>query len=814
MIVVKADQMVPGSYMKEGMVAMTTTASPRVTRLRNLMREIQPGVCVERARLFTQSYRETEAEPTVIRKAKALAKVLNHMTIYITDGELIVGNLASRPRWAPVFPETAAVWVMEQLDTFERREKYRFEVPEEVKRELREEILPYWRGKTVQERALAILPPETKEVFQQEYPVISPTLYLRNSVGHLNVDYPKVLRVGFAGICQEIEEREKALDLTEPNALAKLQFYQAGKIVAKAAVDFAHRFAEEARRQAEKTEDHKRRRELERIAEICRWVPEHPARTFHEALQAFWFVHLLVHIETDGLAESPGRFDQYMYPYLARDLDRGLITEEEAQELLDCLWVKFGELIKLADVPPATKYFGGVTMSQNLILGGVDKQGRDATNKLSYMCLTAEKHVRLDQPALSIRIHQGTPEEFLRAAAEVIRLGDGKPAIFNDEVIIPGLLSDGVSLEDALDYVIIGCVEPAPPYNCNGWTNAAMFNMPKCLELALNQGVCRLSGKQVGPATPPPEAMSSIDDVIAAYRTQIAYFVRHMVIMLNTWDIVQAEVNPTPFASIVTDGCIENGLDMTLGSAKYNFTGPQGIGLADVADSLAAIKRLIYEDKALTWDRLKAALDNNFQGYELVRHQLLNKAPKYGNDDDYADDLARLVGEIYCQEVKKYKNPRGGVYRPGLYPVASNVPLGRVVGALPSGRLAGTPLADGISPCHGSDRLGPTAVLKSVSKVPHVLATNGTLLNLKLQADTIAGEEGLQRLCNFIRAFCSLKLNHIQFNTVSAETLRKAQANPHEYRNLLVRVAGYSAFFVEINRDLQDDIIDRTEHAL
>lgn len=793
---------------------LVTEASPRIEKLRTLIRDSKPAVCVERARLITLSYRETENDPIVVRKAKALARILNEMTIYISDGELIVGNLASHPRWAPVFPETAAVWVSEQLDYFDKREKYRFDVPEETKKELQEQILPYWKGKTVQERALAMLPEETRQVFDMEYPVVSPTLYLRNSVGHLIVDYPKVLRSGFAGIYREIEEQEKRLDQTDPEAIAKLQFYCAGKIVAKAAVNFAHRYAAKARELARTTADQERRRELEKIAEVCDWVPEHPARTFQEALQAFWFVHLIVHIETDGLAESPGRFDQYMYPYLAADLEGGRLTKDQAQELLDCLWVKFGEVIKLADVPPATKYFGGVSMSQNLILGGVDGQGRDATNELSYMCLVAESHVRLDQPALSIRIHQGTPEEFLRWAAAIIRLGDGKPAVYNDEAIIPALLSDGVTLDDALNYAIVGCVEPAPSYNCNGWTNAAMFNMAKCLELAVNRGVCRLSGKQVGPVTPDPREMATFEDVLAAYKTQISYFVRHMVTMLNTWDIVQAEVNPTPFASILTDGCIENGLDMTAGSAKYNYTGPQGIGLGDVADSLAAIRKLVYEDKVLTWDQLNAALEHDFQGYELVRQRLLNKAPKYGNDDDYADELARLVGDIYCLEVKKYKNPRGGKYRPGLYPVASNVPLGRVVGALPSGRRAAAPLADGISPCHGSDRLGPTAVLKSVAKVPHVLATNGTLLNLKFQADTLAGDDGLTRLCAFLRTFCSLKLNHVQFNTVSAETLRKAQEHPEDYRNLLVRVAGYSAFFVEINRDLQDDIIDRTEHAL
>ncbi|MBZ4653916.1 MAG: pflD [Peptococcaceae bacterium] len=785
----------------------------RVKSLRKRLRSFPQAICVERAVLITESYRETEGEPMVIRRAKALSRILEKMSIYIGDGELIVGNQASAPNKAPVFPETGARWVAEQLDSFATRTVNRFLVTEEEKKVLRD-ILTYWKEKTVLEVAPKLLPDETREIFELTYPVISPTLFLRNCVGHLVPNYAAILKRGFGGIRTEVQEKMESLDPSMPENISKLQFYRAVLIICDAVSHFAQRYADLAEQLASTEDDESRKKELKDIAEICRWVPENPARTFREALQAFWFLQLIIHIETDGLAESPGRFDQYLYPYFSKDLAEGKLTLEEAQELLDCVWIKMNEVIKLSDIPPAAKYFGGVTMSENLILGGINEDGEDVTNELSYLCLEADRHIMLPQPALSIRLHSRTPERFLLKVVELIKTGGGKPAIFNDEIIIPSLMSDGIPLKDARNYAIVGCVEPTPSDNTNGWTNAAMFNLGKCLELALHNGVCQLSGKRIGLETGDAKTFTSFDQVMSAFKKQVSYFIKHMVTMLNTWDKVHAELIPTPFVSSFMDDCIAKGQDLAEGGARFNFTGPQGIGLADVADSLTAIKTLVFEKKLLSMDQLIDALSNDFEGQEDVRLLLRNKAPKYGNAETTPDLLAREVGLFYCREVAQYNNPRGGKYRPGLYPVASNVPLGGVVGALPNGRKKGIPLADGISPVHGCDVKGPTAVLRSVSRVEHAAATNGTLLNIKFHPSALKSENDMKKLISLLRSFCSLKLMHIQFNVVSADTLRMAQLDPENNRDLMVRVAGYSAMFVDLDKKLQDDIIERTEHML
>jgi len=785
----------------------------RIKNLRKRLRSYPPAVCVERAVLITKSYRETEGEPAVIRRAKALKEILEGMSIYIADGELIVGNQASEPNKAPVFPETGASWVLDQLDSFSTRNVNKFLITENDKSVLRE-VLSYWKGKTVLEIAPALLNDETRAIFEQSYPVISPTLFLRNCVGHLVPNYAIILKKGFEGVRAEVLNRMNLLDPSEPEHISKLQFYRAILIVCDAVAGFARRYAELAKELANKEVDLVRKAELEDIAEVVRRVPEKPAQTFHEALQSFWFLQLIIHIETDGLAESPGRFDQYMYPYLAKDLAENRLTFAEAQELVDCVWLKMNELIKLSDIPPAAKYFGGVTMSQNLILGGVNQDGEDATNELSYMCLEADMHIQLPQPALSVRVHSGTPEKFLLKAAELVKTGGGKPAFFNDEVIIPALMNDGIPLSEARNYAIVGCVEPVPSDNTNGWTNAAMFNLGKCLELALHNGVCQLSGDRVGPATGEAKDFQTFDQVMEAFKKQVSYFVKHMVAMLNTWDYVHKKILPTPFVSSFTDDCIEKGQDLVEGGARFNFTGPQGIGLADVADSLAAIKSLVFEKKLLFMDQLVNILDRNFEGYEDIRLLFRNKAPKYGNAEKFPDSMAREVGLFYCREVAKYKNPRGGKYRPGLYPVASNVPLGGVVSALPNGRKKGVPLADGISPVHGCDTKGPTAVLRSVARVEHSAATNGTLLNIKFHPSAFKNSEDIKKFISLIRSFCALKIMHVQFNVISADILRAAQKAPEDYRDLMIRVAGYSAMFVDLDKKLQDDIIGRTEHLL
>lgn len=784
----------------------------RTRLLNNTLLAVKPEICLERARLVTQAYKETEGEPMVIRRAKALAKVLDEMTIFIQPDQLIVGNQASKLRAAPLFPETEAVYLEKELDLFPQREQDRLLISEEAKRELREEILPYWRGRTVYDVAMAAMPPETRELVKLEHQIFSVDIHLTGSIGHIIADYEKVLRLGFNGLKKEVEDKLTTLDLTEPGSAAKYHFYQACLIICDAVCRWAARYADLARRMAKEETDARRRREYEMIATICDWVPANPARNFREAIQSFWFAHLLLYIEQNGLAVSPGRFDQYMYPYYKQSLEKGEITREEAQELLECLWIKFTEIMRAYDYECA-RYFAGFSISENIVLGGLTPDGRDATNELSYMCLDAEKHTRLSQPNLGIRLHHRTPEDFLLKAVEVISLGRTKPEIFNDEVAITMLTSLGVPLEEARDYSISGCVEAVPPH-CNGMTNAAMSNIAKALELALNDGVCRLSGRQVGPRTGNPRNFKSFEELFEAFKLQVSHYVKHMVTALNIIEEVHAQIHPLPYFSLLMDDCVATGKDITWGGARYNYTGPQAVGLADVADSLAAVKKLVFEDKVVTMDELIDALDTNFEGREDLRQLLINGAPKYGNDDDYVDTLAREVAKVYCTEVSKYKNTRGGVYRPGIYSVSANVPLGLHVGALPNGRMATAPLADGISPSHGCEKFGPTGVVKSAAKLDHQRISNGTILNLKFTPAILSDLRGRMNLAALIRTYFDLGGWHVQFNVVSADTLRKAQKEPEKYRGLIIRVAGYSAFFTELDRAVQDDIIDRTEHAV
>jgi pyruvate formate-lyase/glycerol dehydratase family glycyl radical enzyme len=783
----------------------------RTAKLNREILEVNPEICLERARLVTQSYRETEAEPMIIRRAKALAKVLREMTIFVQRDQLIVGNQASRLRAAPLFPETEAEYLGKEIDLFPKREQDRLQIAPREKKELLEEILPYWRNRTVKEIALAAMPEKTRRLVQLEHQIFSVDIHLTGSIGHVLVDYDHVLAKGLLAIKKEIQERVRALDLTDPQAGSKHNFYQAELILCEAIIEWAGRYAREAERLAASEEDPRWKAELLTIAETCRQVPARSARNFREAVQSFWFTHLLLYIEQDGLAVSPGRFDQYMAPYYRRSVEENLITREEAQELLECLWVKFTEVMRAYDYECA-KYYAGFSISENIVLGGQDRQGNDATNELSFMCLEAEAHTSLSQPNLGVRVHANTPESFFAKAVEVASSGRTKPEFFSDDVAIPALMSTGVPLEEARDYGISGCVEAVPPH-ANGMTNAAMSNIGKALELALNDGVCRLSGKQIGPETGDPRSFRSIEEVLEAFRVQVEAYVREMVTALNVIERTHAQVYPLPYFSLVMDDCLDRGLDITAGGARYNYTGPQAVGLGDVADSLAAIKKLVFEEQRLSMAELIEALDGNFEAREPLRQLLIHKAAKWGNDDDYVDTLAREVVRIFCDEVAQYRNTRGGVYRPGVYSVSANVPLGLHVGALPNGRLSQTPLADGVAPVHGVDLEGPTAIVKSVAKLDHEKITNGTILNLKFTPELLASPKGKEGLAHLIRTYFDLGGWHVQFNVVSAEKLRAAQQEPEKHKGLIIRVAGYSAFFVELDTAVQDDIIDRTEIA-
>ena len=779
--------------------------TPRVERIKERFVAITPEICVERSQLITDSYKETEAEPIYIRRAKALEKILTEMTIFIQDDELIVGNQCTKPRSSPIFPEFSCKWLEAELDRLEKRTGDVFLISEDKKKTLRE-LFSYWDGKTSNERAAALMTEEAKDA--QGCGVFTVGNYFFNGVGHISVDYARVLAKGLEGVIAQAEAEMAGLDVTDPDQLRKMHFLRAVVMSNKAVIRFAERFAAEADRLTAGEKDVERKAELEEIARICRKVPAKPAETFWEALQSFWFIQLAIQIESNGHSISPMRFDQYMYPYLKDDAG---MTVEKAQELLDLLWIKFTEINKVRD-EGSTKAFGGYPMFQNLIVGGQDRTGEDATNELSYMCLKATANVRLYQPSISIRIHEGTPDSLYMKSVEVTRIGLGMPAYYSDRVIIPGLLSRGLTREDARDYGIIGCVEPQVGGKTEGWHDAAFFNMAKVLELALNDGVDPASGKQLGPKTGDLTSFKSFDDVMDAYKKQMDYFVQLLIISDNAVDIAHGERAPLPFLSSLADDCIAKGKSLQEGGAHYNFTGPQGVGVANVGDSLAALKKLVFKEKAVSLADLKEAIKNNFEGKEDLRQMLINRAPKFGNDDDYADAIAREGALIYCKEVEKYKNPRNGCFQPGLYPVSANVPLGSMVGATPDGRKAGTPLADGVSPVSGCDQAGPTAAVKSVAKLDHMIASNGTLLNQKFHPSALKDEAGLRNLMAVTETlFCEGGL-HVQYNVVSRETLLDAQKNPEKYRGLVVRVAGYSAFFTALDTALQEDIIARTEH--
>lgn len=826
----------------------------RVQALREQILNASPRIETDRARILTESYKETESLPMVLRRAKALEKILAELPVIIRSGELIVGSLTVEPHSAQVFPEFSNQWLLNEFDRLNQRTGDRFTISEEAKQELAT-IFPYWKGKTTSELATSYMMQDTLASIDEN--VFTVGNYYFNGVGHIAVDYAKVLHKGFKGIMQDVLAAMDAADKRSPDYLKQEAFFKAVLISCNAAINFAHRYARKAREMADDVSP-QRRSELMEIARICETVPENGAGSFYEACQSFWLTHAIIQIESNGHSISPARFDQYMYPFLAQDRS---ITPEMAQELLDCLWIKFNDINKVRD-EDSTKGFGGYPMFQNLIVGGQTRGGLDATNPLSYMAMTATAHVSLHEPSFSVRIWAKSPDDFLLKACEVSRLGMGIPAYYNDEVIIPALINRGLSLEDARDYGIIGCVEPQGPGKTEGWHDAAFFNMSKVLEITLNNG--RSGTRQLGPKTGEIADFHCFDDVLEAYRKQMAWFVHHLTAADNSVDLAHAERAPLPFLSCMVDDCISRGKTVQEGGAHYNFTGPQGVGVANVGDSLMAIKRLVFEEGRVSLAHLKEALDSNFgrsaetpsvpakaeegdvtydmvlgalkkilgensgidlsalakpaepvaQGsLEALRQMLINGVPKFGNDIDEVDMMARAGAEIYCREVEKYRNPRGGVFQAGLYPVSANVAMGTAVGATADGRLAGEPLPDGVSPSRGMDCSGPTAAANSVAKLDHALASNGTLFNQKFHPAALKGEDGLHHLAALLRGFFDQKGMHVQFNVVDRSILLAAQKEPEKYRDLVVRVAGYSAQFVSLDKSVQDDIIMRTEHS-
>ena len=781
--------------------------SPRVSQLLDSFYVARPEVFAERAVLATRSYAGTEGQPMLIRRAMMMKKVLEGSTVLIRDGDLVVGCKTPAILGSPLYPEVACDWVEQELDTIALREEAPFHLSHETKEALQAEVFDYWRGKQVYDRILEVLPPEVQQATDEG---LFFHYYLNRTIGHITVDYERVLKKGFLGLKADVEEELKKISYEEPGCLKKIHLLKAMSICCDAVIRFAERYADEAERLAATQSNPSRRAELENIAEICYRVPAWPARTFHEALQSFWFVHLVLNLETNAYAIGPGRFDQYIYPYYGADLDAGRLTSDQAFELLACLWIKFNELtvVKEGGTAKASTTYNDF---QNLNLAGQTVDGRDATNELSYLCLDVTGGLQLPQPQVSVLISEKTPDRFLARACEVISLGFGMPAVFNDDEKVRALLHKGKTLEDARLGGINGCVELVVQGKDN-MASSGYFNMPKCLELALNNGVNPLMGTQLGPRTGDPRDFSSFDQLLEAFRQQMAYAINLKMIYDGIARQTYAEFCPVPFTSLLMSDCLEKGRDYHDGGARYNLPLMCGVGTGTMADSLAAIKKMVYDEEKVSLEELIAALRANFQGYQRLRQLLLNRAPKWGNGDDYVDTLAHDVVDMFADELEKHYNEEGVPYAANMIPTTTHIWFGDLTGATPDGRLARMHQSEGISPVQGMDRNGPTAVVRSMARLDHERCC-GTLLNMKFHPSALSGQEGLRNFAHLVRTYFKLGGHHMQFNVLSADTLRAAQQCPEEYQYVVVRVAGYSDYFVRLSRDLQDEIISRTEHG-
>lgn len=794
------------------------TLTPRMQQFREELLAAQPQVCVERALITTKVYQEHQDQPLALKRALMLKEVLEQMTIFIEPQTLIAGNQASSNRSAPIFPEYAMKWVIDELDQFEHRDGDVFHITEENKQKLRD-IAPFWAHNTLLDRGLAAFPPHSKLYY--DLGIIKSEGNITSGDAHCAVDYGRMLKAGLRDYERRAQEKLDALDLTDYKNIQKSYFYRAILIVVQAVKDFAARFAALAEEQAASA-GAERRAELLAMAAALRKAPYEPAGSFREAVQALWLVHLVLQIESNGHSLSYGRMDQYLNPYYEADRQAGRITEEAACELMCNLWLKTYTINKIRSWSH-TQFSAGSPLYQNVTVGGQTADGTDATNPMSWLILKSVAQCHLTQPNLTVRYHKNLPDDFMKECIEVVRCGFGMPAFNDDEVIIPSFITRGVKPEDAYNYSAIGCVETAVPgkwgYRCTGMS---FLNFPKALLIAMNDGVDPASGTKLCEGIGHFREFTSFDQVLACWDKVIREMCRQCTIIDATCDMVLEQDTADILCSALTDDCIERGLNMKEGGAVYDFISDLQVGIANLADSLAAMKKVVFEDKAVTPARLWEAMQADFQGEENARiRALLERAPKYGNDDDYVDQLVVDAYNVYIDEMKKYHNTRygrgpiGGVYYAGTSSISANVPQGAGTLATPDGRKAGEPLAEGCSPSHNADKNGPTAVFKSVSKLPTEEITGGVLLNQKVTPQMLSKEENKQKLIALLRTFFNrLHGYHVQFNVVSRETLLDAQVHPENHRDLIVRVAGYSAFFNVLSRKTQDDIIARTEQEL
>ena len=803
-----------------------TNSQPYFGHLTNRMNEYRESVlnkkryiCAERALLATEAYKENQHQTNVMKRALMLKNILEKMSIYIEDETLIVGNQAASNKDAPIFPEYTMEFVLNELDLFEKRDGDVFYITEKTKEDLRS-IAPFWENNNLRAKAGCLLPDEVSVFMETGF--FGMEGKMNSGDAHLAVDYRTVLEVGLEGYRKRTLQEKANLDLTDPESIDKYQFYNAILIVLDAVQTYAERFSALAKQLAE-TATPERKAELLEISRICAKVPNQPAETFQEAVQSVWFIQLILQIESNGHSLSYGRFDQYMYPYLKSDLEKGAITEAKAVELLTNLWIKTLTVNKVRS-QAHTFSSAGSPLYQNVTIGGQTRDKKDAVNKLSYLVLRSVAQTKLPQPNLTVRYHSGLDNNFMNECIEVMKLGFGMPAFNNDEIIIPSFEKIGVTEEDAYDYSAIGCVETAVPgkwgYRCTGMS---YMNFPKILMIAMNDGIDPVSGKRFVEGYGHFKEMKSFEELQDAWDKTVRELTRMSVIVENAIDIGLEREVPDVLCSALTEDCIGRGKTLKEGGAVYDFISGLQVGIANLADSLAAIKKLVYEEQKVTQEELWEALMTDYasERSQEIQQMILNDVPKYGNDDDYTDQLVTKAYDSYIEEVKKYpstrfgRGPIGGTRYSGTSSISANVGQGKGTMATPDGRNAWVPLAEGCSPSHNMDKNGPTSVLKSVSKLRTEEIIGGVLLNQKVNPQTLAKEEDKQKLIMLLRAFFN-KLHgyHIQYNVVSRETLIDAQKHPEKHRDLIVRVAGYSAFFNVLSKATQDDIIERTEHVL
>ena len=785
--------------------------TPRIEAIRQNYVNAKPQISTQRARIWTESHKATEGKPVAIRRAQAFYDCCDRLEVHIFDGELVVGAIGEFRKCGILTPEFSWLWVDREMDSFATRPQDPYLMTDEQRAFVRKEIFPYWKGKSLEEAFLARLPEDTRKI-GVDTGVLDNDSKWRQAVGEITPDYQDVLfKKGFGGILREAEAHIAALDPTDPKDLEKKDFYESVLLTSKGIIRYANRYAEAADKMAATEKDPGRAAELRQIAANCRRVPENPPESFYEAIQFLWFVQVGGILSENPLSLNPGRFDQYMDPYYEADLQKNAITPDFAQELIDALWLKYSEWVWTISANTAD-YFAGYNQFQNLTVGGKTREGRDGTNPVTFMALKATEEVKSHQPGLSVRVHADCPKEFLDGVTHLVSKGTGFPAIHSDSVGYQMLINAGYEPDDARDWNNCGCV--VPHYRKTGeWTAAVNMNFGSALEYALNEGRSLMTGEKMGLDEKPAGTFASYEEVEDAFYRQFDNLCRHAIILTVEAQRLHVEMVPRPFLSSCIEHCMESGTDLSKGGAKYNI-GPviTGIGLAVAANSLAAVKKLVFEDKVCDMATLAKALQADWAGYEDLREQA-KAAPKYGNDDDYVDSIAQKLANHFYHEIHQYKDIFGSPFLTAFMGISNYIPMGRVLGATPDGRKGGEPSSEGVSPFVGTDTSTPLAAMRSTAKLNQEVHSGGTLLNLRLNPELVATKRGQANLGAMVQTLFSLGAFHVQFNCISSDTLRDAQAHPENYKDLLVRVAGYSTQFVNLSKSMQDAIIARTEHA-